>query len=48
MALRVGLMVADGLIAVGVFMAVAMLRFRNDGDVASLWRALNVEPILPP
>ena len=46
MALRVGLMVADGLIAVGVFMAVAMLRFRNDGNVASLWRALNVEPIL--
>jgi exopolysaccharide biosynthesis polyprenyl glycosylphosphotransferase len=46
MALRLGLMVADGLIAVGVFMAVAELRFRNDGNVASLWRALNVEPIL--
>jgi exopolysaccharide biosynthesis polyprenyl glycosylphosphotransferase len=46
MALRFGLMVADGLIAVGVFMAVAELRFRNDGNVASLWRALNVEPIL--
>jgi exopolysaccharide biosynthesis polyprenyl glycosylphosphotransferase len=46
MALRVGLMVADGLIAVGVFMAVAELRFRNDGNVASLWRALHVEPIL--
>ena len=39
-------MVADGLIAVGVFMAVAELRFRNDGNVASLWRALHVEPIL--
>ena len=46
MALRFGLMVADGLIAVCVFMAVAELRFRNDGNVASLWRALNVEPIL--
>jgi exopolysaccharide biosynthesis polyprenyl glycosylphosphotransferase len=46
MTLRVGLMVADGLIAVGVFMAVAELRFANDGNVASLWRALNVEPIL--
>lgn len=46
MALRIGLMVADGLIAVGVFMAVAVLRFRNDGNVASLWRALHVEPIV--
>ena len=46
MALRVGLMVADGLIAVGVFMAVAELRFRNDGNVLSLWRALHVEPIV--
>ena len=46
MALRVGLMVADGLIAVGVFMAVAELRFRNDGNVSSLWRALHVDPIV--
>jgi exopolysaccharide biosynthesis polyprenyl glycosylphosphotransferase len=45
MALRVGLMVADGAIAVAVFMAVAVLRFR-DGNPASLWRALHIEPIL--
>ena len=45
MALRAGLMVADGAIAVVVFMAVAVLRFR-DGNVNSLWRALGIEPIL--
>jgi FlaA1/EpsC-like NDP-sugar epimerase len=45
MALRAGLMVADGAIAVVVFMSVAVIRFR-DGNVNSLWRALGIEPIL--
>jgi exopolysaccharide biosynthesis polyprenyl glycosylphosphotransferase len=45
MALRAGLMVADGAIAVAVFMSVAVIRFR-DGNVNSLWRALGIEPIL--
>jgi exopolysaccharide biosynthesis polyprenyl glycosylphosphotransferase len=43
MALRVGLMVADGALAVAMFMAAAVIRFR-DGNTNSLWRAIDVEP----
>jgi exopolysaccharide biosynthesis polyprenyl glycosylphosphotransferase len=42
MALRVGLMVADGAIAIAVFLAAAIIRFR-DGDMSALWRALGID-----
>ena len=42
MALRFGLMLVDGLIAVLVFLAVSVLRFQ-DGDVAELWRAIGID-----
>jgi exopolysaccharide biosynthesis polyprenyl glycosylphosphotransferase len=42
MALRIALMVADGVVATGVFMAVAVLRFR-DGVSWNLWRGLGME-----
>ncbi|HET7520129.1 MAG TPA: sugar transferase [Candidatus Limnocylindria bacterium] len=43
MALRIGLMAVDALVAVAVFMVVADLRYA-DGTSAALWRALDVEP----
>ncbi|HEX7197768.1 MAG TPA: sugar transferase [Candidatus Limnocylindria bacterium] len=42
MALRLGLMLVDGAVAVGVFLAVAIVRFR-DGDMSALWRALGID-----
>jgi exopolysaccharide biosynthesis polyprenyl glycosylphosphotransferase len=47
MTLRVGLMVADGLVATAVFMGAAIIRFQGDGGgVRGIWRALHVEPWL--
>jgi hypothetical protein len=43
MALRIGLMALDGLIAAAVFLGVAQLRYR-DGDVDALWRAFSIDP----
>lgn len=42
MALRVALMLGDGLSAVLVFLAVSFLRFR-DGDPTALWRELGID-----
>ena len=42
MALRFGLMLVDGAVAVGVFMGVALLRFQ-DGISWALWRALGID-----
>ena len=42
MALRVALMLGDGLSAVLVFLAVSFLRFR-DGDPTALWRQLGID-----
>ena len=42
MALRVGLMLVDGVIAVLVFLAVSVLRFR-DGDAGELWSAIGID-----
>jgi exopolysaccharide biosynthesis polyprenyl glycosylphosphotransferase len=43
MALRIGLMALDGLIAAVIFIGVAQLRYR-DGDVGALWRAFSIYP----
>lgn len=43
MALRVALMVGDGLVAVLVFALVSVLRFR-DGDPDALWAAIAIDP----
>ena len=43
MALRIGLMLLDGLIAAAVFIGVAALRYR-DGDANALWRSIEVTP----
>ena len=43
MALRVALMVGDGLVAVLVFGLVSVLRFR-DGDPDALWAAIAIDP----
>ena len=43
MALRIGLMALDGVIAAAVFIGVAALRYR-DGDVDALWRAMSIDP----
>ena len=45
MALRIGLMVADGAIAAAVFLVVADLRYQ-DGTTSALWRALDLAPTL--
>jgi exopolysaccharide biosynthesis polyprenyl glycosylphosphotransferase len=45
MALRIGLMALDGLIAAAVFIGVAALRYR-DGDPDALWRAMDIAPWL--
>jgi exopolysaccharide biosynthesis polyprenyl glycosylphosphotransferase len=42
MALRVGLMLGDGVTAILVFLAVSVFRFR-DGDAAELWRAIGID-----
>ena len=42
MALRVGLMIGDGLTAIAVFLIVSELRFR-DGNVDYLWRIIGVD-----
>jgi len=42
MALRVGLMIGDGLTALGVFLIVSVLRFR-DGSIDYLWRLIGVD-----
>jgi exopolysaccharide biosynthesis polyprenyl glycosylphosphotransferase len=42
MALRIGMMVADGALAAGVFLLIAVLRY-EDGDNWALWRALGVD-----
>jgi exopolysaccharide biosynthesis polyprenyl glycosylphosphotransferase len=42
MALRVGLMIADGLTAIAVFLIVSVLRFR-DGNVAYLWEIIGID-----
>lgn len=42
MALRFGLMVLDGAIAVAVFLAVAVFRF-GDGETVDLWQALGLD-----
>jgi exopolysaccharide biosynthesis polyprenyl glycosylphosphotransferase len=43
MALRIGLMALDGVVAAAVFLVVAELRYR-DGDVDALWRAMSIDP----
>ncbi len=43
MALRIGLMLLDGLIAAAVFIGVAALRYR-DGDANALWRTMSIDP----
>jgi exopolysaccharide biosynthesis polyprenyl glycosylphosphotransferase len=43
MALRVALMVGDGLVAVLVFVLVSVIRFR-DGDPEALWAAIAIDP----
>ena len=43
MALRIGLMAADGAVAAAVFLVVADLRYQ-DGSAAALWRALDLQP----
>jgi len=43
MALRIGLMLLDGLIAAAVFIGVAALRYR-DGDADALWRTMSIDP----
>ena len=42
MALRVGLMIADGLSAIAVFLLVSRLRF-GDGDIDYLWNLIGVD-----
>jgi exopolysaccharide biosynthesis polyprenyl glycosylphosphotransferase len=42
MALRVGLMIGDGLTAVAVFLIVSVLRFR-DGSIEYLWKVIGVD-----
>ena len=42
MALRVGLMVVDGLSAIAVFLLASILRFR-DGDPEYLWRTIGID-----
>ena len=42
MALRVALMLVDGLSAVAVFLLVSLLRF-GDGDSAQLWRTIGID-----
>jgi exopolysaccharide biosynthesis polyprenyl glycosylphosphotransferase len=43
MALRIGLMALDGVLAAAVFIGVAALRYR-DGDADALWRAFSIDP----
>jgi exopolysaccharide biosynthesis polyprenyl glycosylphosphotransferase len=42
MALRLGLMLLDGLVAILVFLGTSVLRF-GDGDVVGLWRTLGID-----
>jgi exopolysaccharide biosynthesis polyprenyl glycosylphosphotransferase len=42
MALRIGLMLGDGVTAILVFLGVSVLRFR-DGDVSELWNAIGID-----
>ena len=42
MALRIALMIGDGVTAVAVFLFVSLIRFR-DGDPAALWRELGID-----
>ena len=42
LALRIGLMLGDGLTAILVFLAVSVLRFR-DGDAGELYRAIGID-----